>query len=390
LNKLDAILFELIQIAIGTRKELTSQLTAEEWVNLRLEFKKQALLGIGYVGITRLPKHQTPPIQILAQWVHNAEKIRKRNVKHIEVIGVVDRTLREAGIEAIFMKGEVCGSRYQEPLYRTAGDVDFVVGEEEFAHTLDVLESIAEVDRTLVHEHHGMAHIADVTLEPHYKVHNYQNPKADKAMREMYREEKTLPSSLASTRLSTSKGRLFCRLSDEVRVRVFSPTFESVFLISHMVNHVYEEGLGLRQVVDYAYFLKTFVGGKDASVAIDWKRHEQMLERMGMQRAWRIFVCVCTDYLGVKLPEVFFEDFKIGRKHHLWAKRMVDDMMRVGNFGRGEYEFRHDSRWHELQNYWWVTKRAIRMGFLCPSEAMWWPLSKFTRFFGKKLHLVGA
>ena len=38
-------------------------------------------------------------------------------------------------------------------------------------------------------EHHGMAYVDDVILEPHYKVHNFQNPKVDKAMREMFAED---------------------------------------------------------------------------------------------------------------------------------------------------------------------------------------------------------
>lgn len=79
-----------------------------------------------------------------------------------------------------------------------------------------------------------MAWVNGVTIEPHYKVHNYQRPSTDKAMQEMFSE--VFPDKLIKADL------------DGYKVNVFPPTFESVFLISHMVNHVYEEGLGLRML----------------------------------------------------------------------------------------------------------------------------------------------
>lgn len=54
----------------------------------------------------------------------------------------------------------------------------------------------------------------------------------DRAMQEMF--SSVFPNGLVSADM------------DGYQVPIFPPTFESVFLISHMVNHVYEEGLGLR------------------------------------------------------------------------------------------------------------------------------------------------
>lgn len=51
---------------------------------------------------------------------------------------------------------------------------------------MEVMEKIGKVNHGLVHEHHGMAWVDGVTVEPHYKVHNYQRPSTDRAMQEMF------------------------------------------------------------------------------------------------------------------------------------------------------------------------------------------------------------
>ena len=109
--------------------------------------------------------------------------------------------------------------------------------------------------------------------------------------------------------------------------------------------------------------------------------HHEWLYRMRMERAWRIFTCICVDYLGLPLPSQV-EPFSYNERK--WAAVLVEDIMRVGNFGRGEYVFQHQGMMDAWKNYCWVAKRCIRLEFVCPSEARWWMISKLKRFFLKK------
>lgn len=283
------------------------------------------------------------------------------NSLHRCVIVKIDKALKAEGIQAVFMKGQTTALRYPNPLHRTPGDIDFVVLADDFGKTMAVMEKIGKVDHDLVHEHHGMAWVDGVTVEPHYKVHNYQRPSTDRAMQEMF--SSVFPDGLVSADM------------DGYQVPIFPPTFESVFLISHMVNHVYEEGLGLRQVIDYAMFLHK------CADRIDWVKHDEYLHKMRMERAWRIFTCICVKYLGIELPSQV-EPFS--HQEEKWADRMMDDIMKVGNFGRGEYVFSHRGWIDAWRNYRWVARRCYRLGFVCKSEARWWMVSKVTRFFWKK------
>ena len=321
----------------------------------------ETVRGLLLDGISLLPQELMPDEDTVMDLAGQQNKIVQHNQVHRETIVQIDKALKANGITAVFMKGQITALRYPQPLHRQPGDIDFVVGKEDFPMTLDVLDSIGKVDRNLVHEHHGMAWVNGVTVEPHYKVHNYQRPSTDEAMKEMFSE--VFPDKLIKADL------------DGYKVNVFPPTFESVFLISHMVNHVYEEGLGLRQVIDYAMFLNK------CADRIDWLQHDKYLYRMRMQRAFRIFTCICVEHLELYLPSQV-EPFSYQERQ--WAKRMIEDIMTVGNFGRGQYVFHHNGMNDAFHNYLWVLGRCYLLGFVCPSEAKWWVLSKFTRYFRKR------
>lgn len=337
-----------------------------DWVAMFQMSDTQAVSGIVFDGLQKLYEMKEvalPDQEFLYEWIGMANMQEAIYAEHVGTLIKTHRRLQEEGIDHVFMKGLTCGVRYPNPYHRTCGDIDFVVNPKDFQRTLKTLETIGKVDYDLVHEHHGMAYVGDVVLEPHYKVHNYQNKSHNRAMQEMF--EEVFPEQLMQV-----------EIGGEV-IPVFPETFEGVFLVSHMVNHVYEEGLGLRQVIDYALFLD------QCHDKIDWSKYGQSLKRMGMERAHRIFTRICERYLGLS-AEICHHDYT--EKEMAFAQKMMQDIMSVGNFGRGGYVFSHDSRMDELKNFCWVAKRAMNLCYLCPSEAYLWPLSKFQRYFSKKIN----
>lgn len=356
------LLLKFLRAVLFGEKLDASDFAEADWKSIFQLADEQTVSALLLDGMSLLPSECIAiPLGNKLKRIAAMQRIEQMNRLHRKVIVKIDRALKSEGIPVVFMKGQTTALRYPNPLHRTPGDIDFVVNSKDFKKTMDILEKIGKVDHALVHEHHGMAWVDGVTVEPHYKVHNYQSPSTDYAMQEMFAS--VFPSELSSADM------------DGYAVPVFPPTFESVFLISHMVNHVYEEGLGLRQVIDYAMFLSS------CADKIDWLQHHEYLHQMHMKRAWRIFTCICVDYLGMSLPSQV-EPFSHQEK--VWAEKMMEDIMRVGNFGRGEYVFHHRGFKDAFNNYCWVAKRCWNLGFVCPSEARWWIISKVKRFFWKK------
>ena len=350
----------LLRAALWGKAPDASLYAGADWRALFRMADIQTVLPLMLDGIALLPKEVHPPLPLKLKAIGMMQRVEESNRLHRTVIIKIHEALKADGIDCVFMKGQIAGLKYPQPLHRQPGDIDFVVRKEDFPRTLRILESIGKVDYELVHEHHGMAWVDGVTVEPHYKVHNFQRPATDRAMRAMFDE--VFPDGLVVENM------------DGHGVPAFPPSFESVFLISHMVNHVYEEGLGLRQVVDYALFLSRH--GQD----LDRNLHAAYLKRMRMERSWRIFTCLCTETLGASRPE-WVTPFS--PQERVWAVRLLDDILRMGNFGRGAYIFSHNGWKDALRNYGWVVERCRKMGFVCPDEARWWIVSKAFRFLWK-------
>ena len=76
--KQQKIFFDFLRFCIGSAKEIPGSLKKADWKELYRIAKKQALLGVLFYGIQRLPKELAPEQKLLMQWMVMAEQIRKR------------------------------------------------------------------------------------------------------------------------------------------------------------------------------------------------------------------------------------------------------------------------------------------------------------------------
>lgn len=362
MTKEEALLLELVLVGLGVKNEISHIPSPGEWSRLFELSQVQAVAGLAFVGVQRLGEQRCkPPFELLMEWIGLAEQIKSQNEIHRNVLKKTLLCLKSHNRDVAFMKGLVVGARYPNPFCRQCGDIDFVVAEKDFTKTLDALDTIGRIDRALIHEHHGMAFVDEVQLEPHFKVHNFQNPSVDDAMQEIFAE--VFPQELIEVEIGGEK------------IPVFPPAFECALLVGHMVNHVYAEGLGMRQVIDLMMFIQ-----KEHEI-VKSEECQRYLSRMKMERAFRVFSCVCEDYLGMshELLNLNYRD-----KEKRFAGKIMADILEVGNFGRGADYLGKEKALRPLRSYLWVVGRCIKLGYLCPAEARWWPVSKFRRFLWKK------
>ena len=123
---MNGLFFELLQVAIGNRKTLTRPLTDDEWASVYGICEKQALLGIAFAGVERLPKEQYPPFDVLAEWVHDAQVAKDRNEKLNAQCVKLTEKLEQDGMLSCILKGQGNFINFPEYLryYRTPGDID--------------------------------------------------------------------------------------------------------------------------------------------------------------------------------------------------------------------------------------------------------------------------
>lgn len=60
--------YTILQSAIGKMVQLSHTLSEKEWNEIFGLAKKQALVGIMFEGVERLPQEQWPPRNVVLQW----------------------------------------------------------------------------------------------------------------------------------------------------------------------------------------------------------------------------------------------------------------------------------------------------------------------------------
>ena len=118
---------------------------------------------------------------------------------------------------------------------------------------------------------------------------------------------------------------------------------------------------------------------RDAVMSDDCRRY---LEMMRMERAFRIFACLCEDALGMSHELL---GLRYSFKEKKFANKLLADILKVGNFGRGADYLGQNRFLVPIKSYFWVFGRCVTLGYLCPAEARWWPVSKFVRYFRGKI-----
>lgn len=175
--------------------------------------------------------------------------------------------------------------------------------------------------------------------------------------------------------LSQNDSRLMC---------VPTAEFNLVFLMIHIFHHLFTEGVGLRQIMDYYFVLK-------ASIQLSYEgRNESvhMIKQLGMERfakamAWVIGYVFDGDpdspSFRKGLGEGSFEpDEKDGRF-------LLEEIMKSGNFGKQDERQKglYDSKWN---SFWMVNGKTFRFWRFDLWAWFWSPIERVKGYAWRRLH----
>jgi hypothetical protein len=121
---LQDLFFELIQVAVGTRDELSRVPTAKEWIAMYEESEKQSIVGVMLDGLERLSDTERPPQEILLQWIGMSQMTEQDTKRIKEASEESIKFFHENGFACSLLKGVAVGRYYPNPMRRQSGDVD--------------------------------------------------------------------------------------------------------------------------------------------------------------------------------------------------------------------------------------------------------------------------
>lgn len=262
--------------------------------------------GIEHVEDTRLTKHQALP------FLKRVVSTESNNTEMNSFISWLWDRLKEEQVSLALVKGQGIAQCYERPQWRSAGDIDLLLDPNDYEKAKSILFPIAQSvhPEKKVVKHQGLT-ILSLTVELHGTLHTGLSRRLDSVVDavqdEMFR-----------------KG-LFRKWDiDHTQIFLPSPDCDVIFIFTHILQHFYKGGIGLRQICDLCRFLWTYKDAINRPLLMD------RLQSMGIMREWRSFMAFAVEYLG--LPEQVAPFYS--QPMPVVTRRIASFVIASGNFGR--------------------------------------------------------
>ena len=242
--KQQKIFFDFLRFCIGSAKEIPGSLKEVDWKELYAIAKKQALLGVLFHGIRRLPKELAPKQKLLMQWMVMAEQIRKQNIRLFQDSVKVCQNFGNEGFANCILKGQGNALLYPDPYMRTPGDIDIYLS----GGRRKIMKYVGQVcPNQVMRYHHVDFPVMKTAIEVHFTPSYMFCPIHNRRMQKWFEE---VMGEQCNHRVSLPDGY------GEIHVPQVS--FNVIYILSHLYRHIFTEGIGLRQLLDYYYVVCDF------------------------------------------------------------------------------------------------------------------------------------
>ena len=247
-----AAIFAFLRYCLGGKKDMSRVIAGMNWQKLYSFSSKQAILGLCFDGIERLGKEypeeqRLNPIgrELLMTWMGKAQQIRRQNRKVNTVASKLFSMLREDGVRCCILKGQGNALMYPNPYSRTPGDIDVWVNasrEEitEYAKCHFKLEDD-------IRFHHLETTMDGVPVELHFMPCVMNNVVYNRRLQKWFKRNADLQ---CSNVVSLPDGA-----GD---IAVPTTAFNVVYQLTHLYHHFFDEGIGMRQIIDYFLVMDDF------------------------------------------------------------------------------------------------------------------------------------
>ena len=350
-----------------------------EWDKVYQLSQEQAVQGMVLHGIERL-KRQNDKLSIpqvfLLQWIGEVQLIEQRNREMNVFVADLFEKLHNQGVEAFLVKGQGLAQCYEKPLWRTSGDVDILLSNDDYLKAKEFLLPLgvlSEPEETA--KRHLAINIAGWTIELHGTLHCGLSRAVDKLLDEVQAD--------------TFEGKMSDRRDKIVRVwkngetiiPLLSVENDVFYVFTHILQHFYKGGIGIRQICDWCRLLWTY------KEFLDQGELESRIREAGLMSQWKAFGAFAVEYLGMPMEAMPFLNVR-GKKVdgrceievnlRKKADKICDFIFEVGNFGQNR-----DNSY--FQKYSYFVQKCIsawrRVNDLYRHAAIF-PINSIRFFFG--------
>ena len=244
--------FAFLRYCLGYKGNMSKIVARMDWQELYSFASKQALLGLCFEGIERLGKEypeelKRNPIgrELLMNWMGKAQQIRRQNMKVNVVAGKLFAMLRVDGMRCCVLKGQGNALMYPNPYSRTPGDIDVWIDASR-ERIMEYASKKFELGDDIRLQHLETS-LDGVPVELHFFPCSMNNILYHARLQKWFRRNADLQ---CSNIVSLPDGA-----GD---VAVPTTAFNVVYQLTHLYHHFFDEGVGMRQIIDYYHVVCDF------------------------------------------------------------------------------------------------------------------------------------
>ena len=356
------LFFEMIRVALHRQNSLSHIPSTKEWVGLYHIAEKQALLGVCFYAIRRLDEQGQSvniPEAIRMQWLGVTAQIQRRNEVLNRRCEELHKRLRDAGFRSCILKGQSMAGIYNLDLnfnagcnlgiYRQSGDIDvWVDGDRK--HVMEYVNSIAPTSnvRWL---HTQLDVFDDAAVEVHFMPSYLECPWHNRALQRFFDSEMEA-----------------CFASGKCTDR-----FNQVFILAHAFRHLFSEGVGMRQLMDYYFVLHNLTLNLNVN-----HNANATFRSFGMERFAKAVMWVMQEVFGLE------SEYLLCEPSEKYGKVLLEEVMKSGNFGHQDERVNCIHNESAIHRFWRIGVYNCRVMSFSPWTVICSPLWRLWHWCWRK------
>ena len=266
-------IFLFLRYSLGDKVDMSMVVANMDWRQLYTFASKQAILGICFDGIERLGEEypeelKKNPIErdLLMTWMSKAQQIRRQNMKMNAVASKLYSMLREDGLRCCILKGQGNALIYPNAYSRNPGDIDVWVNASREQIT-EYAKKHFELGDDIRYQHVETS-VDGVPVELHFFPCTMNNPIYNARLQKWFKRNADLQCSNVVS------------LPDGIgEIAIPTTAFNVIYQLTHLYHHFFDEGIGMRQIIDYFLVVNDF--SKNVFLDTDFSNHPVPLSKEG-------------------------------------------------------------------------------------------------------------
>ena len=365
MSDINSLLFKLIRLSVGSGEVFSRFPTDKEWKQIYNLACKHCIVGVCFAALRYLGANTAESFarigmnqKLYLTWMGMAVMIQQRNQIMDEQCVVLQTRLAAEGFKSCVLKGQGLGMLYPENLcgLRQSGDIDIWI-DGGFKRVNAWVQMVSPTK--IINQHHIDLNIFDeTTIEAHYCPINMTNPFRQKRLKKF---------------ISDHKDECLTDAMDD-KIHVPTSKFNLVYLLIHIFHHLFTEGVGLRQVMDYYFVLRANPENQESNEEVIMVVHDLGLERFASA-----------------LMYVMQTVFSLEERLLLWTpnakdgKFLLDEIMASGNFGKQDVRQKglYNSKWN---SFWIVNSKTYKYWRFDHWAWFWSPIERIRGYVWRRMH----